>query len=70
MVNIGTGVAPVNIAFSSSRSVAFSERKMLQNTVLSIKLYQYTFSKIKKPTFSIRHGSETTLNPGFFNEIY
>ena len=32
IVNIGTGVAPVNIAFSSSRSAALIERKMLQKT--------------------------------------
>ena len=37
IVNIGTGVAPVNIAFSSSRSAALIERKMFQNTILSIK---------------------------------
>ena len=36
IVNIGTGVAPVNIAFSSSRSAALIERKRLQNTILSI----------------------------------
>ena len=30
MVNIGTGVAPVNISLSSSRSAALIERKMLQ----------------------------------------
>ena len=47
MVNIGTGVAPVNIAFSSLRGVAVFERKMLQNTTFSIKLHHYTFSKIK-----------------------
>ena len=45
MVNIGTAVAPVNIAFSSSRSVALFERKMLQNTTISIKRHHYTFSK-------------------------
>ena len=32
MVNIGTGVAPVNIAVSSSRNAALIERKMLQYT--------------------------------------
>ena len=37
IVNIGTGVAPVNIAFSSSRSAALIERRRLQNTKLSIK---------------------------------
>ena len=50
IVNIGTGVAPVNIAFSSSRSAALIERKMLQNTKLSIKLHPKTLSK-KKPKY-------------------
>ena len=53
MVNIGTGVAQVNIAFSTSRSVALSERKMLQNTTFSIKLHQYTLSKIKTQVFTL-----------------
>ena len=35
IVNIGTRVAPVNNAFSSSRDAALIERKMLQNTTLS-----------------------------------
>ena len=34
MVNIGTGVERVNIAFSSSRNAALVERKMLQYTTL------------------------------------
>ena len=34
MVNIGTGVALVNIAFSSSRYAAFIERKKLQQDYL------------------------------------
>ena len=53
MVNIGTGVAPVNIAFSSSRSVALFERKMLQNTTFSRKLHHYTMSKIKTQVFTL-----------------
>ena len=53
MVNIGTGVAPVNIAFSSSRSVALFERKMLQNTTLSIKLLHCTLSEIKTQVFTL-----------------
>ena len=53
MVNIGTGVAPVNIAFSSSRIVALIERKMLQNKTLSIKLHHYTLSKIKTQVFTL-----------------
>ena len=32
IVNIGTRVAPVNIAFSSSRSPALIEHKKLQNS--------------------------------------
>ena len=50
VVNIGTRVAPVNIAFSSSRNAALIERKMVQYTTLSIKLHQCTVSE-KKPTF-------------------
>ena len=50
IVNIGTRVAPVNIAFSSSRSAALIERKMLQNTKLSIKT-QSLYNKRKKPKF-------------------
>ena len=47
MVNIGTGVAPVNIAFSSSKSAALIELKMFQNITLSIKLHPFTLSQIK-----------------------
>ena len=50
MVNIGTGVAPVNIAYSSSRNAALIERKMLQYTTLSIKYLHCTLSE-KKPKF-------------------
>ena len=48
MVNIETRVAPVNIAFSSSRNAVLIERKMLQYTTLSIKLHHCTLGKIKK----------------------
>ena len=51
MVNIGTRVAPVNKAFSSSRNVALIERKMLRNTTLSKEFHQYTLSKIKTQVF-------------------
>ena len=34
IVNIGTRVAPVNIAFSSSRNAALIERKMLQYNII------------------------------------
>ena len=53
MVNIGTGVAPVNIGLSSSRSAALIERKMLQNTTLSMKLYHCTLSEIKTQVFTL-----------------
>ena len=53
MINIGTGVAPVNIAFSSSRIVALFERKMLHNTKFSPKLHQYTMRKIKTQVFTL-----------------
>ena len=53
IVNIGTRVAPVNNAFSSSRKAALNERKMLQNTTLSIKLHPCTLSEIKTQTFTM-----------------
>ena len=80
MVNIGTRVAPVNIAFSSSKNAPLIECKMLQYTTLSIKLHHYTLTEIKTQFFrnvsrpclclSTLRGSETTLNPGLFNKIY
>ena len=79
MVNIGTGVAPVNNAFSSSKNAALIERKMLHYTTLSIRLHHCTLSE-KKPSFYIvrrpclclntLRGSETTLKPGLFNKIF
>ena len=53
MVNIGTGIAPVNVAFSSSRSAALTEHKMLQNKLLSIKLHHCILSKIKTQVFTV-----------------
>ena len=53
IINIGTRIAPVNIAFSSSRSAALIERKMLQNTTFSIKLHQCTLSEIKTQVFTL-----------------
>ena len=53
IVNIGTGVAPVNIAFSSSKSGALIERKMLQKTKLSQKLHHCTLSEIKTQVFTM-----------------
>ena len=45
IVNIGTRVAPVKIAFSSSRNAALNERKKLHYTTLSIKFDHCTFSE-------------------------
>ena len=53
MVNIGTGVAPVNIVFSSSRSVTLFERKKLQNTTFSVKLHHCTLSELKTQVFTL-----------------
>ena len=47
MVDIGTRVAPVNIAFSSSRNAALIERKVLQYTTLSTKLRHCTLRETK-----------------------
>ena len=53
MVNIGTRVAPVYIAFSSSRNAAFVERKVMQYTTLSIKFHHCTLSEIKTQIFTM-----------------
>ena len=53
MVNSGTGAAPVNIAFSSSRNAALIERKMMQNTTLSIKHHHYTLSETRTHIFTV-----------------
>ena len=53
IVNIGTRVAPVNNAFSSSRNAVLIERKMLQNTTLSKKFYHCTLSEIKTQVFTL-----------------
>ena len=53
MVNIGTRVAPVNIAFSSSRNATLIERKMLQCITLSIKLHHCTLSELKTQVFTL-----------------
>ena len=52
MVYIGTRVATVNIAFSSSVNAALIERKMLQYTTLSIKLHHCTLSEIETQVFT------------------
>ena len=53
MVNIGTGVAPVIIVFSTSKIVALFERKMLQNTTFSLQLHHYTMSRITTQVFTL-----------------
>ena len=53
IVNIGTGVAPVNNAFSSSRSAALIERKKLQNTTLARKLHHCTLSETKTQVLTL-----------------
>ena len=53
MVNIGRGGAPMNIAFSSSRSAALIERKMLKSTTLSIKLHHCTLSGTNSQVFTL-----------------
>ena len=52
-VNIGTRVAPVNIAFSSSRNEALIGNQMLQYTTLSIKLHHFTLNEIKTQIFTM-----------------
>ena len=54
MVNTGTRVVPVNIAFSSSKNAALIERKMLQYTTLSMILHHCTLSEIKPQVFHCR----------------
>ena len=53
IVNIGTRVAPVNIAFSSSRNAALFQRKMLHYTTLSKKFHHCTLSELKTPFFKL-----------------
>ena len=48
-----TAVATVNIVFSSSKNAVFTERKMLQYTLLSIKLHHCTLSEIKTKVFTL-----------------
>ena len=53
MVNIGKKIAPVNIAFSSSRNAALIERKMLHYITLSIKLHHFTLSEFNTQVFTL-----------------
>ena len=81
MVNIGTRVGPVNIAFYSSRNAASIERKILQYTTLTI-IYKTpsfyiernentSFYIVGRPCLCLNtlRGSETTLKPGLINKI-
>ena len=53
MVNIGTRIAPVNVASSRSRIAALIENKVLQYTTLSKKLNHFTLSEIKTLFFTL-----------------
>ena len=53
IVNIGTKIALMNIAFSSSRNAALIERKMLHYIKLSIKLHHCTLSDLKIQVFTL-----------------
>ena len=46
-VNIGTGVATVYIAFSSSKNATLIERILLQYTTLSKKFRHFTLTGVK-----------------------
>ena len=82
ILNIGTGVALLSIAFSSSRCAALIERRILQNTTSSIKLHHCTLNEIKTEVFKFSdvlacgsitntlRGSETILKPRLFNKIH
>ena len=53
MVNIGTKLATVNIAFSGSKNAALNDRKTLQYTTLSINLHHCTLSELKTQVFPL-----------------
>ena len=53
MVNIGTKMALVNIAFSSSRNSVLTELKMLHYTTLSVKFHHCTMSELKAQVFTL-----------------
>ena len=55
MVKLGTRIAPVNFAFSSSRNAVSTERKALQYTTLSLKLHLCTLSEIKIQVLPLSH---------------
>ena len=53
IVNIETGNAPLNFAFSRSKRAALKKCKMLQNTNLAIKLHHCTLNEIKTLVFTL-----------------
>ena len=53
MINIGTKVATVNIAFSTSKRAASVEHKTLQYTTLSKNPHQGTKNEIETNVFTI-----------------
>ena len=53
MVNIGTRLAGVNIAFVTANNVVLVERKMLQYTTFSTKLHHCILGKLKAPAFTV-----------------
>ena len=53
MVNTETKIAPVNIAFSSSRNAALFKHKVLHYTTLSINLHHCTLSELKTQVLTL-----------------
>ena len=53
MANIGTRVATVNIALSTSTNAALIERNMLQYTILSTKLHHRILNEPKLNVFTL-----------------
>ena len=53
IVNIGTRVVPLNIAFFSSRNAALFQRKMLQYKTLSRNFHHCTVSGITTQVFTL-----------------
>ena len=53
IVNIGQGVALLNVAFLSTRSAALIGGKMLQNTKIFFKLHHCTLREIRTQVFTL-----------------
>ena len=53
MVNIGTRVTTLHIVFYTSKNAVPIERKMLQDTILSIKLHHCTWSELETHAFTL-----------------